>query len=83
MLIIGDVICWSCGRGVRLHHFKQTKGVRCSPTDGIYLTALKLFGAYATAAHVPGGELPTSLVGADDGFSLQPPQKISGNDESF
>ena len=47
------------------------------------IAALKLFGAYATAAHVPGGELPTSLVGADDGFSLQTPQKMAGNDESF
>ena len=44
------------------------------------IAALKLFGAYATAAHVPGGELPTSLVMVS---SLQTPQKMSGNDESF
>ena len=62
----------------------KQKTVRCSPNNGIDLTALKLFGAYGpTAAHVSGGELPTSLVGADDGFSLQIPQKMSGNDESF
>ena len=50
MLIIGDVICFfHGGRGVfdSIISNKQ-KTVRCSPTDGIDLTALKLFGAYAT-----------------------------------
>ena len=59
MLIIGDVIMLVMWEGC--------------PTHGIYLTAPKLFGAYGpTAAHVPGGELPTSLMMVSP---FKPPKK--------